>query len=103
MNNETLQRANEIKDRLKQIEKEKDLLIDFLPPTQKECRKRYGRYGRLMRIFHANNETEKKKWINLAGTNYQNCLEVTNDDIRAIYELRNKEQKELEKEFEQLN
>lgn len=102
MNDETLQRANEIKDRLKQIDKEKDLLIEFLPPTKENCRKE-GRYGQLMRLFHANTEEEKKKWINLAGTNYQSCLEVTNDDIRAMFELRNVEQKELEEEFRQLS
>ena len=38
MNDETLQRANEIKDRLKQIDKEKDLLIEFFPPTKENCR-----------------------------------------------------------------
>lgn len=102
MNDETLQRANEIKDRLKQIDEEKDLLIEFFPPTKENCRKK-GMYGRIMRLFHANEEAEKKKWINLAGTNYQNCLEVTNDDIRAMYELRNVEQKELEEEFERLS
>lgn len=102
MNDETLQRANEIKARLEQIDKEKKLLIEFLPPTKENCRKK-GMYGRLMRLFHANEEAEKKKWINLPGTNYKSCLEVTNDDIRAMFELRNVEQKELEEEFKQLS
>lgn len=103
MNDETLQRANEIKARLKQIEKEKDFLTEFMPPVKEVCREKEGRYGRFFRLFHAKTEEEKKKWINLTGTNYQSCLEVTNDDIRAMYELRNVEQKELEEEFKQLN
>lgn len=61
MNDETLQRANEIKARLKQIEKEKDFLIEFMPPVKEVCREKEGRYGRFFSAISCKDRRRKEK------------------------------------------
>lgn len=102
MKQESLERAVEINDRLMQLEIEKDALIDILPPTQEALKERnqknyYGKriYGRIQSLFRKENGK-----MSFKGLEYK--LEVTNDDVMAMYELRKTETERLIKELETL-
>lgn len=101
MQEETLEKANQIKKRMSQLDDEINKLFEFMPPTR-ECirEKRQGRVGWLMDIgVRMKKNIPKEEMIMKMG--YRE-FEITNDDIRAMIDLRTKELKELKQELEEL-
>lgn len=106
MKDDVLEKANTIKLRISQLNDEINLLTRFfLPPTVEERKEKYGKniYGWTARIFKANSIKKKQQWINLSGSNYKQCFQLTSEDVFTLCDLRFKEREKLKKEYEQLN
>lgn len=99
MQNETLERANRIKKRIDQLDSEITKLFDFMPPTRDTIKeKRPGRFGWIMDIGKRKNNSKEETVMKIG---YRE-IEITNDDIRAMMDLRTREIKELKQELEEL-
>lgn len=101
MQEETLKKANEIKKRIEQLDKEIERLFDFMPPTRDAIKeKRPDRFGWILEIGRRKKKSNPREET-IMKMGYRE-IEITNDDIRAMMNLRLNELKELRQEMEEL-
>lgn len=99
MQEETLKKANQIQERISQLDSEINKLFDFMPPTKDIIKeKRPSRFGWLIDIGIRKVKTNGQIIMKMGYREF----EITNDDIRAMMDLRIKELKELKQELEEL-
>jgi len=94
-----LERAKEIEERIKQLDKEIDLLLMIMPPKRKEIRQK-GRVVRFIKLHKKRRIKAISRLTDWGGNPYE--FEMTNEDFRAIIDLREQEKNELQKELEEL-
>lgn len=91
MTEEKLEVANIIKDKIDKLDKEIDDLMDIMPPVRREFVKK-NRRGPFRKI--------KRTGITLKDEGIE--IELSNEDVRALVDIRTSEQEALRQVLEEI-